>query len=126
MKNITERFINLTSRDLVLSVLDKDVILPRSERIAAVSFRHISYQKVGELIIENQQYSGIRNLPDPQDGIFYIVPPRVAEIIGSARNDILTPDPTTFIRTKSSGKIGKVERLIRLRGTNGNYLRKGY
>lgn len=91
------RYVNLTNK--VIRIAYGDAGNPK--------FREITPSGVSASVIENRvmlnsledgmqveeiEFGGVENLPDPQPGVIYIVNGYVAQAVGADRDDVVAPE----------------------------------
>ncbi|MCI4410031.1 MAG: hypothetical protein JHC26_13145 [Thermofilum sp.] len=90
-----KKVINLSPYTINL-VDDRDFIIHVFPRYAITASLIMSASKVDEIFgqpIIKAEFKGINNLPDPEEGVYYIVSSEVAE--KAKRRDVICPDTDT-------------------------------
>lgn len=117
------KLINLTSR--AITIVDEDgdprftvqpsgvtVGVDMSAQVTEV-FKHNDDHEVACV---QYKYSDVRGLPEPKDGIIYIVSYAVLQGLGGVRVDVVSPDtsPNSVVRNGAGEKVLGVKQLRRL------------
>jgi len=115
-KKVSEiKFVNLTVHDVVvLNEKGERVVIPPSGQVARIKTKETYYKTVGGLQIFDQEVFEIEGLPEPKEGVFYIVsmPLRLAaRELG--RTDVLSPDTGATAVRNEKGQVEYVTRLVR-------------
>lgn len=88
---ITATLINLTPH--VLNVVDQDgtlVTVPPSGTVARVSTSSTAVFVVNNILVSRSVRGEVQDLPDPQDGVFFLVSMAVRDAVPD-RQDVLSP-----------------------------------
>jgi hypothetical protein len=110
--------VNLTPHPVVIRINGHDVTVPPVKPAARVSTTEgivgvISYEGF-EIPLVESGYGNIIDLPDPKEGVFYIVSLVVAQrAVATGRLDVLAPDTGPTAVRDENGKIVAVTRLVR-------------
>ncbi|MBU7037454.1 MAG: hypothetical protein HXS52_05955 [Theionarchaea archaeon] len=103
--------INLTPHDVVIRQGEKDIIIPRSGKVARVKETERRSETVDGVDITDISYDKTVNLPDPQENTVYIVSVIVA-FANKDRRDLVFPDGLHAYRDER-GQIEAVPGLRR-------------
>jgi len=105
--------INLTPHDVKLLCDGKEHVFLKSGTIARVSSKSEFSHSVNGLPVHKTIYGEVENLPEPQEGVIYIVALLVAQVLAGTRTDIICPDtgPDSAVRD-DKGLIAGVKRFM--------------
>lgn len=95
-------FVNLTPHEIVETTTGAK--FPSSKQTARVSVRYTKNGEVDGIPLFEAQYGEVEGLPEPQQGIVYIVSSLVLEAMKGKRSDIVAPGE--LVRDKSGQPIG--------------------
>lgn len=107
------KLINLTPHDIIIRLPDRDRVIPASGTVARVATSHELVGEIDGIPVSVQTFGQIEGLPEPRDGVFYIVSAIVlsaAKELG--RTDVVAPDTARAIRNEA-GQIVAVPGLVR-------------
>lgn len=104
------KFVNLTDHPICIMTDNGGVTIKPSGVVARVKFRYYpASQVIHEGVVINQALETIANvsgLPDPQDGVIYLVSQIVARVeFCRRREDVMAPDTRNSIRNASGGVV---------------------
>ena len=105
--------VNLTPHDIVIRLSDGDRVIPASGTVARVSTSQVPAGTIDGIPVSAQTFGQIEGLPEPQEGVTFIVSAIVlaaAKSIG--RTDVVAPDTARAIRN-DAGQIVAVPGLVR-------------
>ena len=84
--------INLTPHALtLLGAQGQTVYLPASGQVARVSEIREALEEIEALPVASVQLGEVEGLPEPQDGVVYVVSALVAGALGGRRSDVVSP-----------------------------------
>lgn len=89
--NLTKYHINVYPKD------GEHIWIPPSGKIAYVNIERVPTRTINGIpVIEKRRYLEIFNLPEPEEGVMYIVDPKVMEagFFNEGRRDLLAVDDT--------------------------------
>lgn len=89
MKNF-KRLINLTPHEIRIIHEDQEVVIQPSGTIARCQVEQRVIGFVNGIPFYKASYGQVENLPDPQEGVIYVVSALVAQAVPD-RNDVLIP-----------------------------------
>lgn len=95
-KNLTPHELNIVTADGILDV-------PASGTVARCSQREISVDIIHGVEITRQVFGAVVDLPEPEDGTYYIVS-RIVAAACEDRDDLLIPGP--LVRDDAGNVIG--------------------
>lgn len=97
------RFINLTPHDLHVHGLDGEVrTLPRSGVVARVATSSVDAGAVGGIPTVLTTVGEVTDLPDPEEGVVYVVSGMVAS--AAPRGDVMSPGD--LVRDENGRPVG--------------------
>lgn len=105
------KFVNLTPHAVVIIAGPNQHTIAPSGQLARVSVTSVSDGEIDGIPISRTEYGEITGLPDPQDGVIYIVGALVGARV-TGREDVLGPDTNKAIRDEAGQIIG-VPGLVR-------------
>ena len=107
------KIVNLTPHDVKLFHEGKEHVFPNAGVIARVASSSEFSHSVNGLPVHKTIYAEVENLPEPQDGVIYIVALLVAQVLAGTRTDIVCPDtgPDSAVRD-NKGLIAGVKRFM--------------
>jgi len=111
-------FINLNKHEIVVG----DVAFPPSGLVCTVACKQVQTKQVGGIPVMGNEYGNVENLPNPQEGVVFIVNAMVlGRLVG--RPDCVGPD-TGPSAIREGGQVKKVVRFVSLpsRGGKGKNL----
>ncbi len=106
--------VNLTPHPIVLYRGDEPVLtVPPSGTVARVSTHQMPSGEVDGIPVVRTSFGKVENLPERQEGTFYVVSTLVAQAV-PFRDDVIAPDtgPESVVRDED-GKIVGVRRFQR-------------
>lgn len=114
MKNI----INLNKHGIIFANNEGDesthVVFPPSGMVASVSTREVVAEDANGLPCVRVEYGDIQGIPEPQEGVFYIVNMLILE--RSDRADLIAPDTgPSAIRFADGPQKGNVRAVTRFK-----------
>lgn len=112
--NTTEtntKFINLTPHAISVQKGDQVVTIPPSGQVARVAVKTETLPPIGGFNISKQIFGEVEGLPQPQEGIYYIVSALVGGQI-KARQDVYGPDTGPTAVRNDKGHIVAVRGLV--------------
>lgn len=112
LKKEKPKLINLTPHDVVIRENGKDIVIPRSGKVARVKETVMHRETIDGVQITDICYNETLNLPGPRDNTYYIVSIVVA-YANFDRQDLLFPDGLNAYRDEK-GQIEAVPGLRRL------------
>ena len=101
------KFVNLTKHVINL---DGDAI-PPSGRKAKVVFSEVDVGKIGHMPAITRNPLHVENLPEPEEGVTYIVPSMVLDHVYN-RRDVIAPDTGETAVRNDRGHIMHVTRVV--------------
>jgi len=107
------RIINLTPHDVKLFHNGQEHVFPNAGTTARVTSSSEFSHPINGLPVHKTIYGEVENLPEPQDGVIYIVALLVAQVLDGSRTDIICPDtgPDSAVRD-DKGLIAGVKRFM--------------
>lgn len=102
------KFVNLTPHPIVIAKETESIVIPRSNIVARVEVTKEKVGEINEIPVYKNCYGNIENLPDPVEGIIYIVSTIVLQALkekGIKRSDVVSPDTTNAVRDKDGNII---------------------
>jgi len=107
--------VNLTPHPIVVRTDNGDITFPASGQVARVTCRQ---ELAGYVLLDGVQipiqrttFGQVEGLPEPQDGVVYIVSGLVMTALAGTRDDVVQPD------TSPAGAIRDADgRIIAVRG----------
>lgn len=113
--NMKTDIINLTPHDITVRLEDgTEKTFPASGETARVEVNNKSRGNLDGIEVVAQEYGEIQGLPEPQDGVYYLVSLVVRQAaVEQGRSDCLSPDtsPAGAIRNEK-GMIVAVRRFV--------------
>ena len=106
------RFINLTPHEIKIITEGGELSIPPSGTIARVKTIERDAGTLAGIPVVSRQFGEVENLPDPEEGIAYIVSALVLEA-AKGRDDVYAPDTGPTAIRNESGQIMAVTRLIK-------------
>ena len=107
------KLVNLTPHDVIIRLPGGDRVIPASGTVARVATSHELVDEIDGIPVSAQTYGQIEGLPEPRDGVFYVVS---AVVLAAAkelgRTDVVAPDTARAIRNEA-GQIVAVPGLVR-------------
>jgi len=103
-----KKFVNLIGHDITISGFGT---LPRAERPCFVETKQRIIGKVAGIPIVETHFEKIVNLPDPEDGVYYIVSRVTMEYIPFNREDIFCVDTGPTAVRDENGQVIAVTQL---------------
>lgn len=107
-----ERLINLTPHTVTVQLGEKVVEFPPSGQIARVGVEYTPTDEVGGIPVVRATTGAVEGLPDPAEGVYYIVSAMVAQALPQ-RHDLLAPDTGAGAVRDETGRIIAVTRFVR-------------
>lgn len=106
-------FRNLTPHTVIIEKSNGQRIpFDPSGIVARVAVRNVPVESLNEIPVTTALYGEVENVPDPEDGVTYIVSMLVGARLAGTREDIVGPDSgSTAIR--ENGQIVAVRGFIR-------------
>ena len=105
--------VNLTPHDITIRLEDGDRIIPASGTVARVTTSQVPAGTVDGIPVSAQTFGQIEGLPDPQDGVVFVVSAIVLAAAKEAgRTDVVAPDTARAIRD-DAGRIVAVPGLVK-------------
>jgi len=86
-------FINLTPHPITIQTANDDLVL-QSSGVARCDVRRELVGQINGVIIHRNAFGKIEGLPEPQEGVFYIVSFPVLQALNGTRPDVFAPDTT--------------------------------
>lgn len=112
LKKGKPKLINLTPHDVVIRENGRDMVIPRSGKVARVKETVVHRETIDGVQITDICYNETLNLPEQRDNTYYIVSIVVA-YANFDRRDLLFPDGLNAYRDEN-GQIEAVPGLRRL------------
>lgn len=112
------KFINLTPN--IVRVVDNQgyekIIIPASGKVASADIDIELIDEISGIKLVKYEYRNIKDLPDPEDGVYFIVSFAVLQALKNSRKDVISPDtsPGSVCRNKITGKIFGVKRFRKI------------
>lgn len=98
-------FINLTPHDVrIMSEGKEEVFIPASGQCARCEVKEELCGYIDNIAIYHTSYGKVQDLPEPKEGVYYLVSTIVAKACKGQRDDLLVP--FDFIRDESGNIIG--------------------
>jgi len=89
-KRKRKRFVNLTYHDIVLITQDGETVtIPPSGKIARVKFEPEVIDVVDGIPVVHIKYHDPVGLPEPEDGVYYLVSSTIKNAVGEKRPDVV-------------------------------------
>lgn len=103
--------VNLNKHAIVVQTSEGDVVFPPSGLVCTVAVKQVEVGNIGGIPIMANEYGEVENLPNPQEGVVFIVNAMVLGCID--RPDCVAPDtgPTAI---RENGQVKKVIRFVSL------------
>ena len=115
---ISQRLENLTPHPLVLLCVTGTQRVPQSGNIARVRHEQVPLDSVDGIPVYTTAYKDIEGLPEPVEGVTYIVSSLIQHALKQAginRPDVLSPGTgPNDSSVKENGRIVAVTRLVRI------------
>ena len=115
---ISQRLENLTPHPLVLLCVTGTQRVPQSGNIARVRHEQVPLDSVDGIPVYTTEYKDIEGLPEPVEGVTYIVSSLIQHALKQAginRPDVLSPGTgPNDSAVKEQGKIVAVTRLVKI------------
>lgn len=111
--------INLNKHAVILSSSSEgdeavNIVFPPSGMVASVSTKEVMAEDANGLPCVRVEYGDIQGIPDPQEGVFYIVNMLILE--RSDRTDLIAPDTgPSAIRFTDGPQKGNVRAVTRFK-----------
>ena len=105
-------FINLTPHAIVVRLADGDTTFPASGTACRVTSNSAVVGEHDGIAIMATAYSGVANLPEPVEGVRYIVSGMVRSALGATRPDVVSPDSGPSAFRDVEGRIVAVRAFI--------------
>ena len=121
MKIDGKRLVNLTPHEIVIRLETGDVRIPASGQVARCSSRseiqppvRVDYHTIP---VTKNVIGDVEGMPEPQDGVIYLVSTMVGQKLAGTRHDVYAPDtsPASAIRD-GDGKVVAVKGLQAFQG----------
>lgn len=113
-----QTLMNLTPHPLVLLCVTGTQRVPQSGNIARVRHEQVPLDSVGGIPVYTTAYKDIEGLPEPVEGVTYIVSSLIQHALKQAginRPDVLSPGTgPNDSSVKENGRIVAVTRLVRI------------
>lgn len=107
------KLVNLTPHDVIIRLPGGDRVIPASGTVARVTTSHVPAGTIDGVPVYTQTYGQIEGLPEPRDGVIYIVSAIVLEAAKKlGRTDVVAPDTARAIRNEA-GQIVAVPGLVK-------------
>jgi hypothetical protein len=103
-----KKFVNLIGHDITISGYGT---LPRAENPCFVQTKQRIIGKVASVPVAETHFEKIVNLPDPEDGVYYIVNRVSMEFIPFDREDVFSVDTGPTAIRDESGQVVAVTQL---------------
>jgi len=103
-----KKFVNLIGHDITVSGFGT---LPRAEKPCFVETKQRIIGKVAGIPIAETHFEKIVNLPDPEDGVYYIVSRVTMEFIPFDREDVFCVDTGPSAIRDDNGQVVAVTQL---------------
>lgn len=84
-----ENFINLTPHSLTVEGLGT---IPASGQVARVETHRSCGGSINGVRLVSQKFGEVQNLPEPREGVFYVVSALVLSALAGTRRDVVAPD----------------------------------
>lgn len=114
----TQSIVNLTPHPLVLLCVTGTQRVPQSGNIARVRHEQVPLDPVGGIPVYTTEYKEIEGLPEPRDGVTFIVSSLIQHALkqkGIERPDVLSPGTgPNDSAVKENNRIVAVTRLVRI------------
>lgn len=107
-ENNFRKFVNLNGHEITIS---GHGVLPKCDNPCFVETEQIILGKVVGIPIAKTNFVKIVNLPDPEDGVFYIVNRIVMNYLPSNRVDVFSVDTGPTAIRDENGQISAVTQL---------------
>jgi len=108
--------VNLTPHEIKIVGEDGKIrlVVPPSGQVARVKTEQQVIGSVNDIPIVKTEFGDVEGLPEPREGVYYIVATLVAQAMKGKREDVVAPDtsPQGVVRD-SEGKIVGVKRFQR-------------
>jgi hypothetical protein len=103
-----KKFVNLIGHDITISGYGT---LPRAENPCFVQTKQRIIGKVGSVPVAETHFEKIVNLPNPEDGVYYIVNRVSMEFIPFDREDVFSVDTGPTAIRDENGQVVAVTQL---------------
>jgi hypothetical protein len=103
-----KKFVNLIGHDITISGYGT---LPKSENPCRVITKQRIIGKVAGIPIAETQFESIENLPEPEDGVYYIVSRISMDFIPFSREDVFCVDTGPSSIRDENGQVVAVTQL---------------
>ena len=103
-----KKFVNLIGHDITIS---GHGTLPRAEVSCRVETKQRIIGKVAGVPIAETHFEQIANLPDPEEGVYYIVSRVVMDFVPFDREDVFCVDTGTTAIRDENGQVVAVTQL---------------
>ncbi len=103
-----KKFVNLIGHDITISGYGT---LPKAENPCRVETRERVVGKVADIPIVETHFSEIQNLPEPEEGVYYIVSRIAMDFIPFNREDVFCVDTGPTAIRDENGQVVAVTQL---------------
>ena len=103
-----KKFVNLIGHDITISGY---ATLPKCNNPCRVETQHMIIGKLGGVPIAKTEFMKIVNLPDPEDGTYYIVSRIVMDYVPFKREDVFCVDTGSTAIRDENGQVVAVTQL---------------
>lgn len=111
------KLLNYTDRDIQIIDTDGITVLLRLERLGIspqVNTNQVVLETVNGIEVVTYEYSNVIGLPDPEDGVMFVVNWAVLQALNGSRPDVISPDtsPTSVIKRPMEKTVNGVKKTI--------------
>lgn len=103
-----KKFVNLIGHDITISGYGT---LPKSDNPCKVETKQRIVGKVANIPVVETHFSEIMNLPDPEDGVYYIVNRMAMDFVPFMREDVFCVDTGPTAIRDEKGQVVAVTQL---------------
>lgn len=103
-----KKFINLIGHDITIS---GHATLPKAEKPCYVETEQIVIGKLAGIPIAKTEFKRLVNLPDPEDGVYYIVSRISMDYVPFGREDVFCVDTGPTAIRDENGQVVAVTQL---------------
>lgn len=96
-----ESFVNLTPHAITVEGLGT---IPASGQVARVETRRCCVGSINGVRLVSQTFGDVQNLPEPREGVVYVVSSLVLSALAGTRRDVVAPD-TGADAVRENGQI---------------------
>jgi hypothetical protein len=103
-----KKLVNLIGHEITIAGY---ATLPKADKPCYVKTNQIIIGKIDGIPIAKTEFDSIVNLPDPEDGVYYIVSRIIMDYVPFKREDVLCVDTGTTALRDENGQVIAVTQL---------------